>query len=398
MPWKEESVSEQRRAFVSSYLGRGERTVSELCREHGISRKTGYKWVERFESGGLPALEDRSRRPNQFREEIGANIIVEIIRIRQWKATWGGRKIRAYLWSNGMRALPCARSIDRILKRCGFVTSHRPGFSRVAGKLNVVKPEACNDVWTLDFKGWWLTQNARRCDPLTIRDEYSRYILCLAALERSTTEAVQEQFAETFRRYGLPHYIRSDNGVPFASARGFMGLTRLAVWFLKNDVTPNRIAPASPYMNGAHERMHKDIKAELQKTPAQDVRAEQKRFDLWKAEFNSLRPHQALGDETPAKRYRSSRRKYKPVLGDFEYPNNFMIRKVSGNGDFNWRNVPVRFAKSLAGEHIGLEPLSDQTLRLWFRNYPLGITDADCRKILPTGNFERTAFRQQAAE
>jgi putative transposase len=398
MPWKEQRVSEQRRGFVAACLRPGERSMSELCRDFGISRKTGYKWLQRFESGGLPALEDESRRPTRFRSEIAGEVIVEIVRVRQWKPTWGGRKIRAYLMSQGLPEVPCIRSVDRILKRCGFVTSRTPGFSRIAGNLNIVQPKRCNDVWTMDFKGWWVTKNGRRCDPLTLRDEFSRYVLCLSALERSTTESVQEQLDETFRRYGLPEYIRSDNGVPFASARGFMGLTRLAVWLLKNDVTPNRILPASPYMNGAHERMHKDIKAELQRNPALDVKAEQKRFDIWRAEFNSIRPNQALNDRTPASSYRSSRRKYSDKNDDFVYPSNFTLRKVSANGEFNWKNAPVRFAKSLAGEFVALEPMSDQTLRLWFRHYPLGITDSNCRKIIPARQFQQTAFGQQTEE
>jgi len=392
MPWRESSVSEQRKAFIGKYLHGGERNLSELCREFGISRKCGYKWIERFETGGIAGLEDQSRRPKHFRDAVSGDVVCEIVKIRDWKETWGGRKIRSYLLSQGIKQIPCARTIDRILKRCGFVTSTPASSKRKQGKYNVIQPEACNDVWTLDMKGWWTTLNARRCDPLTIRDEHTRYILCLAALERGVFETVKEQFQETFIRYGLPLYIRSDNGSPFASAKGYMGLTRLAVWFLKQDICPNRIAPASPYMNGAHERMHRDIKAELQKTPAQDARAEQKRFDIWRAEYNRIRPHQSLNDQPPAKLYRSSKRKYKLVEEDFDYPQNFVLRKVSANGEFNWRNTPIRFAKSLAGEKIALEFLSDQTLRIWFRNYPLGITDVHCRKIQPAEQFEYVSF------
>jgi len=369
-------VLEQRKRFIVGYL-EDQYSFTELCEEYGISRKTGYKWVHRFKEEGFDGLKDESRRPKRFRDEVAGEMICEIVKVRQWKPGWGGRSIRSYLLKHRkFKGVPHARTIDRILKRSGFVTSRRhAGKAKSYNEEPIVEAKECNDVWTVDFKGWWRTGDGKRCEPLTIRDGNSRFIVNLAALATTAFEPVKERFIESFELYGLPLYVRSDNGAPFASVRGFCRLTRFAVWLMKLGVTPNRIPPASPHLNGAHERMHRDIKRELQQKPSYNAKLEQKRFDIWRHEFNHVRPHQALGGDPPAKYYRSSRRKYTLLEPVYEYPADFQIRKVSTNGEFNWKNKAVRFAKSLAGEYIGIETCDDGSLQLWFTNYCLATAD-----------------------
>lgn len=380
MPWRVESVLDQRKAFVVERL-KSECAFSELCREFGVSRKTGYKWMERFNQSGFPGLEDLDRCPENFREPVSAELVCEITKVRVEHESWGGRKIRQYLVrQKRFDALPCSRTIDRILKRSGLVTARSASIRVSIPPVEVVKPKSCNDVATSDFKGWWHMDDGNRCNPLTVRDEHARFILGLVALSETTFDAVKEHFEEVFIKYGLPLYMRFDNGPPFASIRGFMRLTQFGVWLLKLGVTPNPIAPASPYMNGAHERMHRDLKRELQRKPDRNLKAEQKRFDAWRHEFNHVRPHDALGGKTPAECYKRSARKYYREV-DFDYPADFVMRNISNSGEFNWCNRPVFFSKAFAGQTIGIERVGDGLLKLWFYDYALGVADDQFRSV-----------------
>ncbi len=377
MPWKEEKVENQRGRFVLKAMAEGS-NISELCKEFGITRPTGYKWIQRYRQGGIRALEDEHRRPKEFPTVSSPDVVMEIVRIRGEHPTWGSRKIRYCLKREGViEKPPVARTIDRILKRCGFVSPRSSKKRTILPEIEIIKPKAPNEVWTIDFKGWWLTRDGQRCEPLTIRDEYSRFIIGIFALRHTTYEVVKTCLIKCFERYGLPQYIRSDNGHPFISTQALCGLTRLSAWWIKLGITPNRIAVASPGMNGAHERMHRDMKRELQQNPAKNCVAEQKRFDLWSHEFNHLRPHDALGGEVPAEHYRASKKKYKSQQPVYQYPIDFLQRKVSRNGEFSWGGRYVGLSKSLAREQIGIEIVDSNTARVWYTDYCMGVSDPE---------------------
>jgi len=377
MSWKRVEPMEERCRFVL-LASEPRANISEFCREFGISRRTGYKWLGRFYQEGLHGLEDRSRRPIHCPRETAGEVVCEIVSIRQAHPRWGGVTIREILKRrNNCQAIPSSRTIDRILNRCGLVKTRKRGKRRKYSPEQVIRPKGPNDVWTVDFKGWWCTKDGNRCLPLTLRDEYSRYILDLAALAKGNSKAVGERFERCFERYGLPKYIRSDNGSPFCSYLGLKGLSRLSVWWLKHGVFPNRIPPASPQYNGGHERMHRDIKAELQRTPARNLRLQQDIFDKWRKEFNMQRPHRALNMATPSECYDISPRKYSRTIVPYDYGDQMESRKVGCRGDIWWRGKRRFVSNALNKEEIGVEIVDDTMLSLWFRDFHLGTTDIE---------------------
>lgn len=385
MAWKEVNVFEQRCNFVllASQVGANK---SALCREFGISRPTGDKWLERYEEGGIEALHDRSRRPHRLRDETPGYIRDEIFRLRNEYPSWGGKTIRAELVRQGYgQDTPCARTIDRLLKRAGFVKPLNSKKRVILPQAEIVRPEAPNDVWTVDFKGWWRMRDGRRCEPLTIRDEHSRFVLNITALWGTSMGGVQKAFELTFKRYGLPKYIRSDNGAPFACTRAVCGLTSLSVWWLKVGITPNRIEKASPHQNGAHERFHRDIKRDLQQNPAANINAEQRRFDRWRRYFNEKRPHQSLQMKTPAECYSHSQRRYRKSIPQYIYPAGMENRKVDRNGSISWNSKVHFITKALYGENVGLDTVDGATY-VWYRDFLLGMLSSSQRRVLPLEN------------
>jgi transposase InsO family protein len=352
--------------------------ISQLCKEFGVSRKTGYKWLERFEQEGLRGLEARSRRPASSPRQISSELVCEIVSIREAHRRWGGVTIEEILRRRyGREGMPRARTIDRILNRCGLVKAYKRGCPKVYSSEDVIEPKEPNDVWTVDLKGWWRTQDGNRCVPLTIRDGYSRYILDIAALSNSDTKAVKGRFERCFERYGLPRYIRSDNGSPFSAYLGLKGLSRLSAWWIKQGIHPNRIPPGSPQSNGGHERMHRDIKAELQKDPAKNLQLQQEIFDSWRTEFNTVRPHRALKMATPSERYCVSKRKYSGQIIQYDYGDGIETRIVGSRGFIWWHGKAKFVSNALSKEQIGLEKRDGQMLSLWFRDFYLGTTDID---------------------
>jgi putative transposase len=354
----------------------------ELCAEYGISAKTGYKWRDRLLRYGTEGLAERSRRPRGHAEQLSPEVICEMIRLKQLHPYWGPRKIRAlYQRIHGTAA--SESSFKRMLARAGMTEPRkrrRPAME--AGRLwTTRRGQAPNEVWTVDFKGWWYDPVRQRCEPLTVRDEYSRYLLELRRLPNSRTETVRLCFEGLFERYGLPGAIRSDNGAPFAHTQALFGLSRLSVWWLALGIDLERGRPGHPQDNGGHERMHRDIGQELEPHTA-----EQAALDLWREEFNCERPHEALGMKCPADIYQRSARVYPGTPEDMAYPG-MQGRRVDKHGKVDWHGAEITISGSLRGWSVGLNPTIDGTVEVWFGRLLLGSIDR------ATESFQRAASR-----
>jgi transposase InsO family protein len=309
MAWKEICVEEERFRFIEQ-LRREQLSMAEVCRAFGISRKTGYKWLERYELGGIGALSDQSRAPHCQARQVLAEVEAEIVKLRGAHPSWGPAKLKAWLDREAPEILwPAASTIGELLKRRGLTAERRrkrratPNAQPLAHALDV------NDVWCADFKGWFRTQDGRRCDPLTITDARSRYLLRCQAVARPDYEHSRPVFEQAFREYGLPKAMRTDNGSPFASI-GLAGLSRLAVWWLQLGIHPERIRPGKPAENGRHERMHRTLKQDAVRPPRANLPEQQRAFDHFREEYNDQRPHAALQHGTPGSVYQYSRREY----------------------------------------------------------------------------------------
>lgn len=380
MPWVQHSVMEQRIRFISDWLS-DDWSLAELCEYYGITRATGYKWIGRYQVGGVEGLRDQSRAAHRHPNEVSKELENKVIALREKHPTWGAPKIHGLLAEQlGDQKPPAESTLGAILKRNGLtVPRKRRRTSRAAGEPLAHASEA-NKVWCADFKGWFRTKDGQRVDPLTITDAYSRYLLrCQAVLAVDYAHS-KPVFEAAFREYGMPERIRTDNGAPFGS-NGESGLTRLSVWLIKLGIVPEHIAPGKPQQNGRHERMHRTLKQETASPPEQNRRTQQKRFDEFRLEYNEVRPHQALGQRPPAEFYQASERCYSPRMAEVKYPEDWVVRKVGGGGQMRWAGAYVFAAHALDGEPVGLEPIDDGYWRVWFHFYEVGLFDERKLKI-----------------
>lgn len=380
MPWRKHGVMEERFRFVEEWKS-GDASMAELCRFYGVTRVTGYKWIERYELGGLEALRDQSRAPRRHPNEVPAEMEDLVIAVREKHPSWGAPKIHARLQGDHAgKHIPAESTIGAILKRNGLtVPRKRRRPSRPASEP-LAHAEAANTVWCADYKGWFRTADGRRIDPLTISDAYSRYLFRCQALPAADYARSKPVFEAAFREYGLPERMRTDNGAPFGS-NGESGLTGLTVWWIKLGIVPEHIAPGKPQQNGRHERMHRTLKQETASPPARNRRRQQESFDAFRREYNQERPHQALGQKTPASCYQASPRPYPERLREVEYPSAWQVRRVADGGQIRWQVDRVFVAHALAGEPIGLEPIDERHWRVWFSFYPIGVLDSSKRTI-----------------
>ena len=367
MPWKETQKMDQRIEFVMKSLTC--QHFGELCREYGISRKTGYKWQQRFLKGGAGGLEELSRKPKGHAEALSEEVICEIVRLKQAHPHWGPVKIRELFRRKHPSDTPCESSFKRVLERAGLTKPRKRRQSRETGRLSSGrKAQAPNEVWTVDFKGWWYGPGKAKVEPLTVRDEFSRMILELRAVESAKTEAVRECFTRLFEAHGLPQAIRSDNGPPFASVRGLMGLTRLSAEWLAMGIDLERGRPGRPQDNGAHERMHLDICKELE---SGKMGRDQDAFDHWREEFNTLRPHESLGLRSPAEVYEPSTRPYEGLPDSLDY-GSMESRRVNQKGTICYHCDRIFLSESLGGWNVGLAPIENNLVEVRFANLLLG--------------------------
>lgn len=360
----------------------------ELCREYGISAKTGYKWRERFVQHGLAGLNDLSRRPHGHAAELGEAVVCEMVRLKQAHPHWGPRKIQAlYQRKHGVE-VPSESSFKRVLERAGLTLARRVRRATETGRIGPGrKATVPNEVWSVDFKGWWRDREGLRVEPLTVRDEHSRMLLEMRALENIQTATVRACFERLFERYGLPGAIRSDNGAPFASTRGLHGLSRLSAWWLVLGIDLERGRPGCPQDNGAHERMHWDIRRELE---SGRVGREQAAFDLWREEYNTERPHEALGMRVPAEVYQRSARKYEGTPTELDY-GGMETRKVRAtSGVIGYRKERIMITSAIGGWSVGLSPQANGLVEVWFSKMLLGHINPETAsfKAAQLGRFE----------
>jgi transposase InsO family protein len=379
MPWRETDVVEERTRFVLEYES-DDYTMAELCRFYGIARKTGYEWVRRYQAAGLPALQDRrygcGHHPNQVEEQISQ----QILQLKYKHPSWGAKKLRGYLWRTDKTVVwPAVSTFGEILRRQGLSCPQRKRRRVPLYTQPFQQVEQANHLWCADFKGWFRTGNGERVDPLTISDAHSRYLLRCHWVQKTNTDQVQAIFTAAFREYGLPLRIRTDNGAPFAS-RAIAGISRLSIYWMKLGIHPERIKPGCPEQNGRHERMHRTLKAETAKPPAADRRAQQASFDRFRSEYNELRPHEALQQQTPASCYQSSPRAYPERVPEPEY---------ATHGTFHWKNRQIFISKALGGERIGLEPVEERYWDVRFMSFVLGRLDTHTLALQPTAAAEQ---------
>jgi transposase InsO family protein len=374
---------DQREEFVLESLRR-QTPFRELCRKFGISAKTGYKWVERFQAGGLPALRDLSTRPRTAPSGLAEDVVCRIVALKNAHPAWGPRKImQVHLRLHGEAATPSESSFKRVLEKAGLVERRRPARAAAdAGRIQSRRQaQAPNQVWTVDFKGWWRTGDGRRCDPLTIRDAHSRFVLCADPVPRADTASVRARFERAFAEYGLPETIRSDNGPPFAASAGLLGLSRLSAWWLALGVSLDRIDPGRPDQNGAHERMHRDIAAQVQARARGTLQEQAAALETWRREYNEERPHEALGNRTPAQAYARSGRAFAGTPARLDYPAGHAERTVQRCGTISVDGWAVFVSTALAGWNLGLAPEGEHATGVWFGKLRLGTLDARTRSF-----------------
>jgi putative transposase len=372
MPWKEHRVMSSKIEFVEK-ASKPKANISALCREHGISRETGYKLLRRFKARGYDGLEEESRRPKTTPLATAEDVIAAVLAVRRRHPRWGAKKLMVVLRRSLGEATPSVRTVHRLLKRFGRIKPRRtkPQLSVVDTAPNVVAKKP-NDVWTIDFKGWWRTGDGERVNPLTIRDAHSRFVLAFELVESCTGDVVREVMLRLFRRYGLPSAIQCDNGSPFISTQSMGGLTKLSAWWVSLGIRLVRSRPASPQDNGAHERMHADIAGDLESDPEDTLLLQQRACRRWRQVFNHIRPHEALKQRTPAEVYKPSARKYavqRPL-----FPSEWLKRKVSVNGMIGVDSDDIFISTALEGYTIGLEACRGRGLRhrVWFYGLRLG--------------------------
>lgn len=374
MPWLETSPMEERERFIVDHR-RDLYTMSELCTRYGISRKSGYKWLARFEAGGRAALGDRSRAPHHCPHRIPADVAALICAARRAHPSWGPEKLLDWLAPRHPALVwPAVSTAGDLLARRGLVTKRRRRRRYQHPGVVPATTTQPNDLWTADFKGHFRTRDGIYCYPLTIADQHTRYLLACHGLLSTKGHGVRPVFDRLFREYGLPQAIRTDNGVPFATI-GIHGLSQLNVWWLRLGIQHQRILPAHPQQNGAHERMHKTLKGEAIRPPRATLATQQRAFTTFRRLYNEERPHAALHGRTPASLYRASPREYSDTLPPVEYPGHFIVKRVTNAGTIRFKKRLLFLANALKQHPVGLEEVADGLWSIHFCRVLLGRID-----------------------
>jgi transposase InsO family protein len=380
MPFETRSAVDQRNLFITAWLKR-EQSLSALCRQFTISRKCGYKWIERFDEQGREGLWDQSRAPHYSPQAIGEAAAEKLLAERRLHPWWGARKILERLKRlHPDECWPAASSIGELLKREGLIQSRRGRRRTPPDTQPLAHAGEPNQVWCADFKGWFRYGDGMRCDPLTVTDACSRYLLCCRATDKADGPHVRAVMEAMFREYGLPQAMRSDNGPPFAS-RAPGGLSRLSMWWMKLGIRHERIDPGCPQQNGRHERMHKTMKQETATPPAANRRRQQEAFILFEREYNEQRPHEALQWRTPSDLYVVSPRPYPSRLAELEYPDGAHMRVISQQGSLKWKCERTFVSEVLGREMVGLLEVDDNYFEVYYGMLHIGWFDGRRHKF-----------------
>lgn len=356
--------------------------MAPLCREYGISTKTGWKFFARFKRLGLVGLEDQRRVPHEIPHKTSPDLVKLVVEERKKHPTWGPKKLKVILEKRFKRSFPAASTIGDILDRSGLIEprAHRPRHRASPTTLHIAK--APNDIWCIDYKGQFRLRDRSYCYPLTLSDQFSRFILSCEAMPRICEEAARDICEDLFRKHGLPRAIRSDNGPPFAST-GLAGLTKLSAYWMQLGIRLERIRPAHPEENGRHERMHRTLKFDAAKPPRANLLQQQERFDAFVKEFNCERPHEALAMKTPAAVYKNSARRYPDPLPVPSYDEYDDVKCVVRGGFLTIARRQVYVSQALTGMHVGISELSDGRWLVAFMDTTLGIVDPNQRRLIP---------------
>ncbi len=391
MPWNETCAMDERMKFMGLYL-QGDWSMAELCCQFGIERKTGYKWVHRYAQEGFAGLAERSRAPRHHPNAVRPEVEAALVALRGRRPRWGPKKLRVKLEREEPTvAWPSCSTIGEILRRHGLVVPRRRKRRTPPYTEPFVTSVQPNDVWSADFKGWFRTGDGSRCDPFTLSDRASRFLLRCQAVLHPDEASVKPVFDAAFREFGLPRAIRTDNGPPFATTT-VGGLSRLAIWWIKLGIVPERIEPAKPAQNGRHERFHRTLKEETASPPARTLRLQQRDFDQFRDYYNSERPHEALGQQTPASVYSPSARPYPRPLREITYPGGYVIRRVHPQGDLRWRSRQLYLSETLVGEDVGLDQVTDRLWNIYWGPMWLAVFDDQ------TGHLHHPKNKKKIAE
>lgn len=384
MPWKETCAMDQKIKLIGDYLD-GSHSITDLSELYEVSRNTIYKWIKRYKQGGNESLTDKTAAPLRHPNATSLEIAREIVTLKLKYKSWGPKKIIFWLKQHQPdRSWPAVSTAGNILKQAGLV-NHRKRRSKTPPYAQPFQEcRGPNLVWSADYKGQFKTGDGQLCYPLTVTDNYSRYLLGCQALRHPDYIGSRLVFESIFKKYGLPAAIRTDNGVPFAST-GLGGLSRLSVWFIRLGIKPERIAAGHPEENGRHERMHRSLKAATANPPKSNCREQQKAFNGYRPEFNNERPHESLGMQTPASWHKQSLRSYPERLPQITYRGNCQVRQVRHNGEIKWKGEKVYVSEALAGEPVALKQKGEHLWMISYSTYPLGTLDELDMQIKPGG-------------
>jgi len=388
MPWRAESMRSQKQKFIDLYETQ-KFTKSELCRHFGISRPTGDAILKRYLEEGYEALNERTRKPRTSPNQTPKEIEDALIEKRK-KYHWGARKLLILVQKDMPEIqLPSETTVNHILHNHGLIAERRKPRRRIENRKPKFDPVVPNEIWSADFTGKFRMGNTEYCNPLTIADSYSCYLFAITGLEKADAENCKSIFEKTFREYGLPEYLHTDNGSPFGSVQSLRRMTMLSVWLMELGITPVYSDPASPGQNGRHERMHRDLKREATRPPGNTLRSQQHLFNTFRETYNNIRPHEALGMKTPSQVHIRSKREYARVIRDWEYDTNLLMKMVTVNGAIRWKKQGfVMISSALGGKYIGMEEVETGLWALWYRQVPLGYFDETTGKVFEVEDMD----------